>query len=176
MLVRCGDDAHVPRSRFRWSPRVRSAVPQETRRTFGLRAQAHVADFIEEKRPAVSLLKLADLIFRRAGKAPLNVPEKLGFDQLFRNRRAIDFHERALAAKTRSMQRASKRVPCPCRSHRRSVRGPLVGAVTANLLAQRFHRNAIADKPGSGNPVRFAAVGFSSSRRRRLNGVAGPER
>ena len=42
---------------------------------FGLRAQAHVADFVQENRSAIGFLKFADLGFVRAGETALDVPE-----------------------------------------------------------------------------------------------------
>ena len=109
-----------------------------------MRAKAHVADFIEEERPAIGLLKFTDLVFRRAGKAALNVPEELGLDQLLRNRRAIDFHERPLGAKARGMQRTRNellaRTAFTVNQHAAVGRGR-----NGDLLAQRLHGNAIAD-------------------------------
>src|SRR6202165_886080 len=79
MLVRCGDDAHV-NAQGGVGAHALEALFLEYAQDFRLRAEAHVADFIEEERPAVGLLKFTDLVFRRAGKAALNVPEELGLD------------------------------------------------------------------------------------------------
>src|SRR6202030_2489634 len=143
MLVRCGDDAHVD-AQGGVGAHALEALFLEYPQNFRLRAQAHVADFIEEQRPAVGLLKFTDLVFRRAGKAALNVPEELGLDQFLRNGRAIDFHERALAAKARSVQRARNQLFA--RTALTVDQHAAVGRRRdGNLLAHRFHGNAVAD-------------------------------
>src|SRR6266550_4941219 len=55
MLVRCGDDAHVD-AQGSVGAHALEALFLEDPQNFRLRAQAHVADFIEEERPAVGLL------------------------------------------------------------------------------------------------------------------------
>ena len=54
-----------------------------------------VADLVEEDGPAVGRLELADLELVRAGEGPALVPEELAFEQLPRDRRAVDLDERA---------------------------------------------------------------------------------
>src|ERR1700674_909109 len=143
VFVRCGDDARVDAQGFVGTHAL-EALFLENAENFRLRAEAHVADFIEEERPAVGLLKFADLVFRRPGKAALNVPEQLGLDQLLGNGRAIDFHERALVTQTSGMQRARHEL--------------LAGTTLAvdqhaavgrrrdgNLLTHCFHGNAVAN-------------------------------
>ena len=72
------------------------------------------------------------------------MPEELGLDQFLRNRRAIDFHERAFAAKARSVQRARNELfagtALTVDQHAAVGRRG-----DGNLLAQRFHGNAVAD-------------------------------
>src|ERR1700687_1764148 len=143
MLVRCGDDAHVD-AQGSVGAYALEALFLEYPQNFRLRAEAHVSDFIEEERPAVGLLKFTDLVFRRAGKAALNMPEELGLDQFLRNRRAIDFPERTLAAKARSVQRARNELLA--RAALTVDQHAAVGRCRDGyLLAQRFHRNAVAD-------------------------------
>ena len=105
VFVRCGDDAHVDAQGFVGAHALEALFLKHAQ-NFRLRAQAHVADFIEKERTAVGFLKFADFVFCRTGKAALDVAEELRFDQLLGNRGAINFHERAFAAKARGMQGA----------------------------------------------------------------------
>src|SRR5262249_31461757 len=67
-LVGRGDDANIHANSL-----VRTdgfeALFFENAEHFGLRAEAHVADFVEEQRTAVGLLELADLIVDGPGEA-----------------------------------------------------------------------------------------------------------
>src|SRR5712691_9641370 len=143
MLVCCGDDAHVD-AQGSVGAHALKALFLEDAQYLRLRAKAHVADFIEEERPAIGLLKFTDLVFRRAGKAALNVPEELGLDQFLRNRRAIDFYERAFAAKARRVQRA-RNLLFACTALTVDQHAAVGRRRDGNLLAQRFHGNALAD-------------------------------
>ena len=64
----------------------------------GLGRQRHVADFVQKNRALVALLKLPDALGGGARERPLFVPEQLAFQQIFRDRRAVDRQERQLAA------------------------------------------------------------------------------
>ena len=92
VLVGRGDDAHVHLDRPRRAKPFDFPFLQDAQH-LGLRLRAHVADFVEEDRPAIGLLELADLLFGRSGERPLLVPEQLRFDQLFGDRRAVDLNE-----------------------------------------------------------------------------------
>ncbi|MNP38851.1 hypothetical protein D3C76_1323960 [compost metagenome] len=67
----------------------------------GLQGQGHVADFIEEQRPAVGLLQLAaHALLACAGEAAAAVTEQLALDQAFGDGRTVEGDEgffRALA-------------------------------------------------------------------------------
>ena len=62
----------------------------------GLHTQAHLADLVEEDRPLVRLLELADLVAVGAGEASLYVPEELRLEKCLGERGAVDGHERPL--------------------------------------------------------------------------------
>src|SRR3546814_10320203 len=53
-----------------------------------LRLQRHVADLVEEKRPARRLFEPTRIAARRAGESAFFVPEKLGLDQFARDRKS----------------------------------------------------------------------------------------
>ena len=64
-----------------------------------LEVERHVADFIKEKRAAVRLLNFAGCAFlASAGKGAALVTKKLGLNQGFRNRGAVQCDERAALA------------------------------------------------------------------------------
>ena len=143
MFVRCGDDAHVDAQGFVGAHALEALFLKHAQ-NFRLRAQAHVADFIEKERTAVGFLKFADFVFCRTGKAALDVAEELRFDQLLGNRGAINFHERAFAAKARGMQGARNKFLA--RAAFTIDKDAAVGRRgDGDLLAQRLHGNAIAD-------------------------------
>src|ERR1700686_2314368 len=54
----------------------------EHAKEFGLHGQRHVADFVEKKRPALCLLKFADVAVSSAGERSLFMAEQFRFDQL----------------------------------------------------------------------------------------------
>ncbi len=56
----------------------------------GLQAHVHLGDFVEQQRAAIGLLELADAARERAGEGALLVAEQFGFQQVLRDRRAID--------------------------------------------------------------------------------------
>ena len=60
----------------------------------GLRHEVHVADLVEEERPAVRLLEEAAALLLRAGEGAPLVAEELTLDELARDGRAVDLHER----------------------------------------------------------------------------------
>src|SRR2546428_8103833 len=56
-----------------------------------------------EVRPAVGSHKLSGLLAHRAGERALLVTEELRLDQLFRDRRTVDLHERHVGARRAAM-------------------------------------------------------------------------
>src|SRR5690606_25591174 len=66
----------------------------------GLQARLHLADLVEEDRPAVRELELAGLFRVGAGERALFVTEELALEQLRRERGAVDLHEGAVVAPT----------------------------------------------------------------------------
>ena len=62
----------------------------------GLRTCAHVPHLVQEQRPSIGLLKFALSHGHGASERTLFVAKQLALDQLRRDGRAIDFHERPL--------------------------------------------------------------------------------
>ena len=94
------DGGWWPRRRARHADRLLAAdalqlaVLQDAQQ-LGLRRFVQVADLVEKDRAAVGQLELAAAHRRRAGERPLFVAEQLALDELGRNGRAVDLHERA---------------------------------------------------------------------------------
>src|SRR3546814_13165711 len=63
-----------------------------------------VPEFVEEQRAPVRLLVPPGARARRAGKGPGLVPEQLGLDQRFGQRRAIERHERLAPARRQAVE------------------------------------------------------------------------
>ena len=64
---------------------------------FGLKGQTHFADLIQQQGPFLGQLEFAGLSRERAGKGPFFMTEQLALCQGFRQGRAVDGHERAVA-------------------------------------------------------------------------------
>ena len=142
ILVRRRNHPHVHRNRI-GAPHRRKALFVKRAQYLGLRLQAHVAHFIQEQSPAGSFLKLALLVAGRSGKRTLPVPEKLAFNQVLRNRRAIHFQKHLVLAKTLRVDGMRHQFfPGP----RFAVnQNPSIGRRhNRGLLAQRLHGNAVS--------------------------------
>jgi hypothetical protein len=105
--------------------------------------QTHVADFVEEQRPAVRSLKFPFFIGDGCGKRAPAMTKKLAFDQILGNRRTVDFHKHFFLSRALDMDGARHQFfagslfsvnqhPTIGRSHE------------LDLLAERFHGNAVA--------------------------------
>src|SRR5208283_4103108 len=88
VLVGGGNYAGIRRDRLLLPDRHKATFVERAQH-LGLRLEAHVADFIEEQRAAVGLLKLAFLVRGRAGERANAMPEQLALDQVFRDGRAV---------------------------------------------------------------------------------------
>src|SRR5258708_6073173 len=143
ILVRGRQYANIDTERLAGADRLEALLFQHAQH-FRLRAQTHVADFVEEERATVGFLEFADLIFRCAREAALHVAKKFGFDQLLWDGRAVHFDKQAFAAQAGGVQGARHellaRAALAINQHaavgRRGDR---------NLLPQRFHGHTLAD-------------------------------
>jgi len=88
------DDAHRDTNGLFAADPLQLAVLQNAQE-LGLRGFMQVADFVEKDCPAVGQLEPAAPQRRRAGERALLVTEQLALDQLRRDGRAVDLHERA---------------------------------------------------------------------------------
>ena len=95
IAVRGGDDPDVDRHRPGAADAVDHALLNGAQQ-LGLQPHVHFGDFVEQQRAAIGLLEFADAARHRAGKRALLVAEQLGFEQRFRDGRAVDANERLL--------------------------------------------------------------------------------
>src|SRR5262249_22765345 len=63
------------------------------------------ADLVQQERAGVSQLKAADPVLDRPGKGPADMAEELALEQLFRNRGAVDPHQRPVFARAQVVDR-----------------------------------------------------------------------
>ena len=120
---------------------------------FDLHVETHVADFVEEERPALGRFKMADAAGMGAGKAALFMPEKFGFDQFAGDRAAVDRGESLAGADAFVVNGAGDEFLARTRraaEHHRSVRAgdaadhlaqPTCGRARAD--DQRFERRLV---------------------------------
>ena len=143
ILVRRGDDADVDLDRLAAADALELALLEHAQH-LRLRVRVHVADLVEEQRAAIGELELAAALLGRAGERALLVAEQLALDQLGRDRRAVELHERPVLALGVLVHRARDEL--------------LAGAVLAgdqhapgarrglrHLIEDRLHRGALAD-------------------------------
>ena len=88
-----GNDTDIHRHR----PRSTHAVDHpflNGAQELGLQAHIHLGNLVQQQRAAIGFLELADPAGNGPGKGALLMAEKLGFQQVLGNRRAIDGDER----------------------------------------------------------------------------------
>src|SRR5205085_2529568 len=95
--VRRSDHTHINLQNFIAADARKLAVLQHAQQTH-LRRQTHLADLIEKERAAVRLFKSAAPTLACVRERALLVPEEFGFKQRLRDRAAVEFDVRALAA------------------------------------------------------------------------------
>ena len=77
----------------------------------GLHPQAHLAEFVEEQRAAISLADKSGFVTIRAGEAAPRVTEQLRFKQRFRNTAAIDGNKSSRRSRSCVRGSVAQRLP-----------------------------------------------------------------
>ena len=80
-------------------------VLQDTQQ-LGLQLQRQIGDLVQKQRALVRQLDAPQPLVERSGERAFFVPEHFAFEQTRGNRRAVEFHERPVAAVAELMQRA----------------------------------------------------------------------
>src|SRR5206468_4677337 len=91
------DDTHIHLN-FVHAAKVHEFSVLEHAENLALRVQAHGANLVQEKRPAISDFKQAFLGRNSAGECAFYVPEERGFKQVGRHGACINGNEGAVAA------------------------------------------------------------------------------
>jgi len=89
VAVRCREDADIDGNGLLAAYPLDALVLQHAQQ-LGLRKRRHVADFVQEQRPAVGLLEAADTPLVAPVNAPRSLTEQLAFQQVLGNRRTVD--------------------------------------------------------------------------------------
>ena len=139
-------------------------MPFENSQQLGLAFPRQLANFVEEQRARVGLLKKADMIAIGSRERAGLVAEKLAFHQLAGNRGAIDRQQRPIGTRAGPMDRPRDQLLA--RPAFAANQHAAVGAGDAvDSLLQFAHRRAIADQFAvawrlSGQPL---VVGFQTA-------------
>ena len=112
-----------------------------------LQAERHVADLVEQQRPAVGLGEQALAGLDRAGEPAANVPEELALEQLLRDGRRVDRHEGPVARALRAwIARATSSLPTP------------VSPVMSTGAVERATKSRIVWRARMAGPVPTSAI------------------
>src|SRR5262249_52756487 len=103
IAVRRGDDARVGAQHARPAETLELALLQDAEE-LRLRRRRHLADLVQEQRPAGGLLQLSWFALCGASVGAALVAEQLRFEQLFRKRRAVERDEWSVGARRGAMQ------------------------------------------------------------------------
>src|SRR5271168_59706 len=93
-----GDEAHVETEGAGAAQALHLALLQNPQ-DLCLQPEIHFRDFVEQQSAALRLFELAGVGSESAGERPLLVAEKTGLEHVFRDRGAIDRHERLIGAR-----------------------------------------------------------------------------
>src|SRR2546426_711377 len=143
VLVGGREDAHVDLQGAVAADPLELALLQDAQ-DLGLRLRPHVADLVEEERPAVGDLELALARRDRPREGALLVTEELALDQLARERRAVHLDERLRAPRAVVVERVGDQLlPCAARAadEDRQIRVRHL----ADHVEHPLHRRALAD-------------------------------
>ena len=91
---------------MRAPPTGRYSLILQDAQQLDLRARRHLADLVEKQRAALGLLEQAALARFGAGECAALVAEQLAFQQIVRQRAAVDRNERKIAARAQVVERA----------------------------------------------------------------------
>ena len=93
IAIRRGDDADVDANVRRAADPLEALLLEEPQQ-LGLQPRRHLADLVEEDRSAVGHLEQSFLLHARVRERAALVAEQLALEQLLRESRARDVHER----------------------------------------------------------------------------------
>src|SRR5438876_2551035 len=144
VLVGGREDAHVDLERAVAADPLELALLQNAQ-DLGLRLRPHVADLVEEERPAVGDLELALARRDRPREGALLVTEELALDQLARERRAVHLDERLRAPGAVVVERVGDQL-LPCAARAADEDRQIGVRHLADHVEHALHRRALADQ------------------------------
>ena len=105
VLVRGRDHANVDLDLLVAADPIERTIGKHTQKP-RLQLGRHVADLVEEKRPALGLLEAAATLLLSSGERAAFVAEELGLEEILRHRGGVDGDERLLCTRTMAVQGA----------------------------------------------------------------------
>ncbi len=111
----------------------------------GLRLHRHVADLVEEQRPAGGLLELAEMPRDGTGESALLVAEQLALDQFGGNGCGVDRDERSIAPTAQLVDRLCDQFLAGA-GFAEDQHGQVVAQHTRDHAVDRLHRRTAADQ------------------------------
>ena len=108
-----------------------------------LQRRFHLGDLVQKDRAGIGLFELSDAGRRRARERALLVTEQLAFQELGRQRRAIDLHERPLLARRPLMDGARDEL-FPDTALAANQHGDVAVRHLLDHLSDGFHVGAVA--------------------------------
>src|SRR3984957_19733305 len=103
------DNASVNSERAITANSLKAAVLNEAQK-FDLQRRRQLGNFVEQHGAAVDCFETSGLVVDRAGETSANMTEQLVFEHVLRQRRAANHDERAMPARTPSMNLLRKHV------------------------------------------------------------------
>ena len=105
VLVGCGNHAHIGLDGAVSADAVEMAIAEHTQQA-GLQLKRHVANLVQKQRTAICLLKSAPAHGLGPGKGTTLMAKEFAFQQVLRDGRGVDSHERPTRARRMFVQRA----------------------------------------------------------------------
>ena len=138
-----GDDPHVHPQGLAAAEPLQLAFLQHPQQ-LGLKLRRNIADLVQEQSAAVGLLEAALALVDRAGERPLLVPEQLRFQQVVRQRRAVQLEQRPAGARRVVVDGAGDQLLAGAGFAPHQHRGVPLRHLP-HLLEHPLHRLAVAD-------------------------------
>ena len=150
IAVAGGDDPRVDADRLRVAHPLELVLLQDPQQ-LDLELGGGGIDLVEEDGAGVGRLEAAGAVVDGPGERPANMAEKLAFQQVLRQRPAIDADERAAPAGTELMDRLGDQFLPRTGLAQQQDRGVGLGHL-AGQAVDLFHGRARADQPRNGRP------------------------
>src|ERR1700722_2994825 len=160
IFVGGGDYADIDGGQFFAADRG-EALFFERAQNLGLRLQAHVSDFVEKERASAGLLEFAFFVGGCARERSFVVPEEFALDEIFGDGGAVDLDESFILAQALAVDGVGDQFFAGA-GLAIDENAAIGGRHEADLLAQGFHGNTVADDRGFGVKLFFQVHDFAT--------------